>query len=130
MAHHFAESTRQYFQSQDIASGPAFRFQPSRYEDGTYQYGDTLLEIFEILYTAESSEPRDKTYAPMGFASDVSPSRIIPDHSKPLAEVYADVVRFSLSRPDHGLRVLVHIMHFTGEWKMLKTDFQDLGLPT
>ncbi|KAL8908306.1 MAG: hypothetical protein Q9171_005514 [Xanthocarpia ochracea] len=110
MAHHFAEFGDIDFHFRDVARGPAFALSAFR-DNGVCKYGDTLLELLEFLRTTESSEPRDKVYALLGFASDLSSSDIVPDYSRPLEEVYKDVVRFSLSRADSGLEILGHVTH-------------------
>ncbi|KAL8782093.1 MAG: hypothetical protein Q9213_005704 [Squamulea squamosa] len=126
MAHHFAEFTDIDFPFRDVARGPVFGFQAFR-KDGVVKYGDTLLDVLEFLRPTKSSEPRDKIYAPLGFASDLSPSSIGPDYSKPLEEVYKDVVRFSLSQPDYGLDVLGHVTHLSSELKEIVKNYHDSG---
>ncbi|KAL8765605.1 MAG: hypothetical protein Q9209_007387 [Squamulea sp. 1 TL-2023] len=126
MAHHFAEFTDNDFPFSDVARGPIFGFQAFR-DEGLVKYGDTLLDLLSSLRPTQSSEPRDKIYAPLGFASDLSPSSIVPDYSKPLEEVYKDVVRFSLSQPDHGLGVLGHVTHLSSDSKEFITKYRDTG---
>ncbi|KAL8992030.1 MAG: hypothetical protein Q9169_007430 [Polycauliona sp. 2 TL-2023] len=93
-----------------ISGGAAYRMAAFRTK-GVIRDGDNLLDLIEYLRVAECSEPRDKVYAVLGMAADQkNPGRLIPDYSKPLAEVYTDAVRFSLSQEDHGLRVLGHVM--------------------
>ncbi|KAL8651548.1 MAG: hypothetical protein Q9226_004655, partial [Calogaya cf. arnoldii] len=95
----------------DASRMAGFRF------NGVIKTGDSLLELLDYLRATECSEPRDKVYAVLGMAIDLSsPGDIIPDYSKSLAEVYADVVRFSLSQADQGLQVLDHVTHPASHW--------------
>ncbi|KAL8849898.1 MAG: hypothetical protein Q9221_005164 [Calogaya cf. arnoldii] len=75
--------------------------------DGGITVGDSLLVLLEYFRSTQCSEPRDKVYAVLGMAADLSSLyNVTPDYSKSLVDVYTDVVRFSLSQADHGLQVL------------------------
>lgn len=56
-----------------------------------------LLEVLQTMRSYECEDPRDKVYASLGMAMDVVEEDIIPDYTKTCAEVYGEVVRFSLS---------------------------------
>ena len=43
-----------------------------------------------------SKDPRDKVYASIGIAGDVSEANLILDYTKSVEEVYIDVVKFHL----------------------------------
>lgn len=66
-----------------------------------------------IVYTLLSSsigrfncsEPRDKVYAMIGMARHNDKIKLIPDYSKPVAEVYADAVRHVI-REDCNVNIL------------------------
>ncbi|KAI4276228.1 MAG: hypothetical protein LQ337_002627 [Flavoplaca oasis] len=86
-------------------------------DNGVIRWGDSLLELLEYLRTTECSEPRDKVYAILGMAVDLSsPDIIVPNYSKSVADVYTDVVRYSLSRAEHGLQILGHVTHPFNDW--------------
>ena len=66
-----------------------------------------LLSVLETIRNFECEDPRDKVYASIGMAADVSELDILPDYAKSVEEVYADVVRFVLSRQgSHSLDFL------------------------
>ncbi|KAL8874530.1 MAG: hypothetical protein Q9198_006877 [Flavoplaca austrocitrina] len=116
MAHHFAEYANFPLRFRRIARGAPFKMAGFKTE-GVIRYGDSLLELLDYLRTTECSEPRDKVYAILGMAVDLSsPGSIVPDYSKSVADVYTDVVRFSLSEADHGLQVLGHVTHPADHW--------------
>ncbi|KAL9627059.1 MAG: hypothetical protein Q9204_006839 [Flavoplaca sp. TL-2023a] len=92
-----------------IAPGPTIHMAGLRIK-GVIRHGDSLLELLDYLRTTERSEPRDKVYAILGMAVDLSsPDIIVPDYSKSVADVYNDVVRYSLSRAEQGLQVLGYV---------------------
>jgi len=63
-------------------------------EEGAYM---RLLSVLGTIRSFECEDPRDKVYASLGMAADVSESDILPDYAKSVEEVYTDVVRFVLS---------------------------------
>jgi len=67
-----------------------------------------LIEIFHVLRIYNHTDPRDKVFAGLGSATDVSAGDILLDYSKPFDMVYMDVVEFCLGRspPDHCLDFL------------------------
>ncbi|KAL9119653.1 MAG: hypothetical protein Q9187_003794 [Circinaria calcarea] len=129
MAHHFAEFTDLDSRFQKIARGPVFLLQAFR-RDGTFSYGSSLLSLLESTRSTESTDPRDKVYAPLGLATDLSPASISPDYAKSLEAVYGDVVRFSLSQPDHGLQVLGHVIRPAANSKHIKSAHNGPELPS
>lgn len=116
IAHHFAEFTDLEARFTGIARGPVFALQAFRH-DGTFRYGTSILSLLESTRNTESTDPRDKIYAPRGLATDLPPDCILPDYRKSVEAVYGDIVRFSLSRPDHGLQVLGHVIRPTASWR-------------
>ena len=119
-AHHFAEWTDLDARFRNIARGAAFALQAFR-SNGVFTYGTSLLSLLESTRNTESTDPRDKVYAPRGLATDLLPTSILPDYRKSVEEVYGDVVRFSLSQPDHGLQVLGHVIRPAADSKYLKS---------
>ncbi|KAI4173817.1 MAG: hypothetical protein LQ346_008339 [Caloplaca aetnensis] len=99
---------------------------------GVFPRGNSLLDLLQATGETECSDPRDKVYAVLGMAGDLSSGRDInPDYSKPVSEVYTDTVRFSLSQPEHGLRVLGHVRHIPNYWtSALNCAFDGRSLPT
>ncbi|KAI4112759.1 MAG: hypothetical protein LQ338_008277 [Usnochroma carphineum] len=129
MAHHFSEFTQSDARFRYISIGPVLTIQAMRKDDG-FKYGDSFLDLLQQLRFTETTEPRDKVYAPLGFAVDLSSADIKPDYSKSLVEVYTDVVRFSLSRPDQGLQVLGHVMRFQTDRNRTFNTYPEPDWPT
>lgn len=97
MAHHFSVYPQFPQSFRSIGRGAPFAMSMFR-TDGVIRNGDSLLDLMEYFRTTECSEPRDKVYAILGMAVDLSsPGEIAPNYSKSLSEVYTNVVRFSLS---------------------------------
>lgn len=126
MAHHVAEYSQSPVGFRCVAISAPFSMASFRL-NGVIQCDHTLLELLEYLRYTECSEPRDKVYAILGMAADSSPRSIFPDYSKSLVDVYIDVVKFSLSQADHGLRVLGHVTHPAKHWT---TPSQIPGFPS
>lgn len=61
-------------------------------EAGTF---GRLFTALALLRTFECRDPRDKLYAALGLAADVSAEDIIPDYTKSVEEVYHDIVNFT-----------------------------------
>ncbi|KAF2001693.1 hypothetical protein P154DRAFT_158008 [Amniculicola lignicola CBS 123094] len=57
-----------------------------------------LLEVLQHIRCYDSTDPRDKVYASLGMACDISNDEIIPDYSKSVLEVFTEVVQWSLKR--------------------------------
>lgn len=60
-----------------------------------------LLTLLEDNRRSESSDPRDKVYAMLSFATDVEDTQLRPDYSKSVCEVYIDVVIWSVQTYGH-----------------------------
>ena len=129
MAHHFAEFTDLDARFRNIARGSVFALQAFR-RDGTLNYGSSLLSLLEFTRNTESTDPRDKVYAPRGLATDLPSASILPDYTKSVEAVYGDVVRFSLSQPDHGLRVLGLVIRPAADWNHINSAHNGLELPS
>lgn len=56
-----------------------------------------LFTVLELIRPFECQDPRDKLYASLGLAADVSETDVRPDYTKPIEDVYTDIARFSLS---------------------------------
>ncbi|KAJ3525108.1 hypothetical protein NM208_g11783 [Fusarium decemcellulare] len=54
----------------------------------------TLVGLLRSTQDYQASDPRDKLYALLGVASDVSAEDIIPDYTRPVQKVYEDLVKF------------------------------------
>lgn len=75
----------------------------AREEGSTHRLIDLMLE----LKLADCTDPKDKVYAPLGHADDITAGQIDIDYSKDLVDVYVDVARFALFHPGmRGLEVL------------------------
>ncbi|OTA62910.1 HET-domain-containing protein [Hypoxylon sp. EC38] len=53
-----------------------------------------LVRLVHCTQDYQATDSRDKLYALLGMASDLSPDDIIPDYTKPIQEVFLDLVRF------------------------------------
>lgn len=53
-----------------------------------------LVRFVHCTQDYQATDLRDKLYALLGMASDLSPDDIIPDYTKPVQEVFLDLVRF------------------------------------
>jgi hypothetical protein len=70
-----------------------------------------LLQVLRTMRPYECEDPRDKVYASLGMAMDTVEDDIVPDYTKTCAEVYCEVVRFSISSSrTHSLDFLGHVM--------------------
>ena len=57
-----------------------------------------LFTVLELIRPFECQDPRDKLYASLGLAADITGDDLIPDYAKSVEEVYTDIARFSLLR--------------------------------
>ena len=74
-----------------------------------------FLSCLQSLRMCASTDPRDKVYAAMGFASDLMDATLAPDYTKTVEEVYTDVATLFLSRSDgHQLDFLGHTVNRAG----------------
>lgn len=77
-------------------------------EIGAHMY---LLRVLQNIRCYECQDPRDKIFASLGMAMDVTETDILPDYSKSVASVYMDVARFILdSRDGHALDFLGYVI--------------------
>ncbi|KAK4232226.1 heterokaryon incompatibility protein-domain-containing protein, partial [Podospora fimiseda] len=53
-----------------------------------------LLRLLQGTRNYEASDPRDKLYALLGMASDISSGDLIPDYSQSVEAIYRHLVRF------------------------------------
>lgn len=58
----------------------------------------SLTKYLQCTKDYEASDMRDKLYALIGVASDISPEDIVPDYTKATREVFLDLVRFLVTR--------------------------------
>ncbi|KAI1409895.1 HET-domain-containing protein [Hypoxylon sp. FL1857] len=56
-----------------------------------------LVRFVHCTQDYQATDSRDKLYALLGMASDISPDDIIPDYTKPVQEVFLDLVRFMVT---------------------------------
>jgi hypothetical protein len=57
-----------------------------------------LYTVLELIRPFECQDPRDKLYASLGLAADISQADIIPDYNKSVQDVYTDIARDSISK--------------------------------
>lgn len=58
----------------------------------------SLTKYLQCTKDYEASDMRDKLYALIGVASDISPEDIVPDYAKSTKTVFLDLVRFLVTR--------------------------------
>ncbi|KAI1163058.1 hypothetical protein F5B18DRAFT_621826 [Nemania serpens] len=93
----------------------AIRLDQFRYdrERGAYV---RLFTVLELIRPFECRDPRDKLYASLGLAADLSETDIGPDYTKSIEGVYTDIARFSLSHSErYGLDFLGLVVYFPEE---------------
>ena len=89
----------------------------------------SLLNVLQHLRTYECKDSRDKVYAVLGMASEVTEGSIVPDYLKPLHEVYVDVARLLLGdSTEANFNLLGHVLRPTDEWARL--DLPDKEIPS
>lgn len=64
------------------------------------RHGDSnkLEQLLEDFQAAQCTEVRDKIYGFLGLAHDCEDSNIVADYSKPVYELYSDIIRFFCRR--------------------------------
>ncbi|KAL1385412.1 heterokaryon incompatibility protein-domain-containing protein [Phyllosticta capitalensis] len=67
---------------------------------------ESFLAILQSFRGSDCYDPRDKVHAPLCVAGDAVRERFHPDLEKTTLEVYLDVVRLELGRPDCCLEFL------------------------
>lgn len=105
MRWHFRRSTvvdPDIFRGTNHSSGLS-RFRTRNGDFGTR--GANLLTIISNARNAKATDPRDNVYALLALADDVLLGAMIPDYTKSVQEVYADVVHFTLAKPNHRLEI-------------------------
>lgn len=74
----------------------------------------TLLRLCLLARSTRCSDPRDKIFALRGIATDLAPTVLMPDYSKPFAEICMNVAKFCLKqdnvRPPQPY-ILSHVAH-------------------
>jgi hypothetical protein len=55
-----------------------------------------ILKLMEAFRHFDATDPRDKLYAPLGFAADIETHELLPDYNLPLTEVYGRLVKFCI----------------------------------
>lgn len=56
-----------------------------------------LIRLLQCTRDYSATDPRDKIYAMLGIAADVSPTDIVPDYTQSPEEVYLGVLRFMIT---------------------------------
>jgi hypothetical protein len=100
ISHHFVRVKAQgmsltFAQGTMPISLDQFRFDRER---GAYV---RLFTVLELIRPFECRDPRDKLYASLGLAADLSETDISPDYTKSIEDVYTDIPRFCLSQSEH-----------------------------
>src|SRR5450432_1668514 len=57
-----------------------------------------LLDLMTVFRPFSATDPRDKLYAPLGFATDNFIDEILPDYHLPLLHVYGGLVKFCIEK--------------------------------
>lgn len=84
-----------------------------------------LLDALRCVLLSESSDPRDKVYAPLGLASEHVRSDFVVDYTRPLLEVYLGVARFVLAHHplEQQLDFLGHVFIDPREASQLRAKY-------
>lgn len=83
----------------DVANSLAARRESHRLKRESH--GSTLKELLNDCQESLCTDPRDKVYALVGLASDCRDRELVVDYSKPLVQVYKDVMKL-YSLPTSG----------------------------
>ena len=75
-----------------------------------------FLDLLQAFRQSQSTDPRDKVYAPLVLAQDASPSTVPTDYRKPVVEVYTDVVRWCFTIEGHELDFLGYVVRCAGQY--------------
>lgn len=99
ISHHVVHVETQGMSLTFIQGMEAIRLDQFRHdrERGAYV---RLFTVLELIRPFECQDPRDKLYASLGLAADVSEMDIAPDYTKSIEGVYADIARFTLSQSE------------------------------
>jgi len=74
-----------------------------------------LLKVLEVMRPYECGDDRDKVFAALGMAADVTSEDVAPDYEKSVGEVYTDIVRLTLGTSDlHSFDFLGYIVRPEG----------------
>jgi hypothetical protein len=95
-----------------------------------------LLQLLKTYRDREATDPRDKIYALLGIAGDLSIYRIIPDYSVPFEEVYkATTLQFILAYRSldvlnlgFGLSKSSGLPSWTPDWRVSPHDSRKASL--
>ena len=60
-----------------------------------------LITCLQCTRDHKATDPRDKLYALLGLASDVSKDELIPDYSLPVQDVYLSLTKFMVGRKNN-----------------------------
>jgi hypothetical protein len=87
-----------------------------------------LLKVLQQMRSYECSDDRDKVFAAIGMAADISLDEITPDYQKTVEETYINVVRFVLGASElHRLDFLGYIVRQEGlDPDMVWIQYNDL----
>lgn len=87
----------------------AFQLDTFRFERETGVYMP-LLRVLQHIRSYECVDSRDKVFASLGIAVNVTEADILPDYSKSVGAIYISVARFLLSSSNgHELDFLGHV---------------------
>jgi len=76
----------------------AFQLETFRFERETGVYMP-LLRVLQHTRPHECVDPRDKVFASLGIAVNVTEADILPDYSRPVGAIYISVARYLLPHP-------------------------------
>ena len=116
ISHHVAHVETQGMSLTFVQGMSAVRLDQFRHdrERGGYV---RLFTVLELIRPFECQDPRDKLYASLGLAADLSESDIGPDYTKSVQDVYTDIARFSLLQTElHPLDFLGLVVQYPQEF--------------
>lgn len=89
-----------------------------------------LIDLISEIKQTECSDPRDKVYAIIGQASDVTSGDILVDYNRSILDVYLDVAKFALFRANVApFEALGHVYIPADACDELHPDYSTLQTP-
>ena len=88
-----------------------------------------LLEALQRFRLTDSTEPRDKVYAPRCLVDDLLDDSLVPDYTKSVKEVFLDVVKASIAHPERALDFLGYCVR-AAEDSLVFKDLYSASIPS
>lgn len=83
-----------------ILASPGMKMSEKRGMDCHYR---TLVDLIDLTKKSKASDPRDRIYAILGLATDISADQILIDYNRSIFKLKMDVVWFYQTKPNSSL---------------------------